>query len=162
MANDHLVPRDLPFVVGDLAPDFTLLDQDRAEWRLSDHVKQGDVVLSFYPMSFTGVCGTEMKCISDELSRPATAGTTIVGISCDSFPVQKAWADQMGFKQRLLADMHRAVCRAYGLYWPDLNVAWRGTVIVGKSPDGKGRVKWVQKREIKQAFSLDELLAALA
>ena len=42
--NDQLTARTAPLAVGDGAPDFTLLDQDRKEWKLSDAVKQGDVV----------------------------------------------------------------------------------------------------------------------
>ena len=88
-------------------------------------------------------------------------GATVVGISCDSFAVQKAWADKEGFKQPLLADMHRHVCKAYGLYWPDLNVSSRGTVVIGKDPSGLGTVKWVQAREPGKAMNWEEVLATL-
>lgn len=152
MPNENLKPRDTIVGVGEVAPDFTLKDQNRNDWTLSDAVKKGDVVLSFYPMSFTGVCGTEMKCVSADMAAWTQKGAQVVGISCDSFAVQKAWADAEGLKQPLLADMHRQVCKAYGLYWPDLNVAWRGTVVIGKSADGKGKVKWSQKREIGKAM----------
>ncbi|MBL8764794.1 MAG: redoxin domain-containing protein [Phycisphaerae bacterium] len=157
MVNEHLIARSEPPRPGEPAPDFTLPDQDRKEWTLSRARINGDVVLCFYPMSFTSVCGTEMECLTREMSRWTAVGAQMVGISCDSFAVQRAWADQMGFKQPLLADMHRAVCRAYGLYWPDLNVAWRGTVVVGRD----GLVRWSQKREIKSAMNLDEVLAAI-
>ena len=60
MRNEHLKPRSKPIAVGETAPLFTLLDQDRAEWSLKDALEQvgpdGDVVLSFYPMDFTSVC----------------------------------------------------------------------------------------------------------
>src|SRR5262245_57125039 len=120
-ANDHLKPRTSPIAVGETAPDFTLPDQNRQEWKLSEHLKQGEVVLCFYPMAFTGVCSTEMKCINDEMGEWQGKGVQVVGISADSFAVQKAFADKEGFKQPLLADMHRQVCKAYGLYWPELN-----------------------------------------
>lgn len=157
MPNDELQSRSKILNPGETAPDFVLTDQDRKEWRLSENLKKGEVVLCFYPMSFTGVCGTEMKCVSAEMAVWAKKGAQIVGISCDSFAVQKAWALAEGFKHTLLADMHRQVCQAYGLYWADLNVAWRGTVVVGKN----GKVKWSQKREIKDAMNLDDVLAAL-
>lgn len=162
MANEHLTPRTTPIRVGDEAPDFTLMTQDKAEWRLSDAVKKGDVVLCFYPLDFSPVCSTEMKCITEEFAKFTENGAQVVGISCDSFFCHKAWADSMGFKQTLLADMHRAVCKAYGLYFPDLNCASRGTIVVAKSADGKGKVKWAQAREIKNAMNLDEVIAAIS
>jgi peroxiredoxin len=162
MPNDSLPIRSAPIAVGELAPDFTLKAQDRSEWRLSDAIKRGDVVLCFFPLAFTGVCGTEMKCVTDELVNWKRQGAQIVGISCDSFAALKAWAEQLGLKQTLLADMHRHVCKAYGLYWPDLNVSSRGTVVIAQSPAGEGRVKWVQAREPGKAMDWNEVLASLA
>lgn len=162
MKNDHLSPRDRPIQAGEPAPDFTLKDQTRADWKLSDAVKKGDVVLCFFPMAFTGVCGTEMKCVTAEIGKWQAKGAQVVGVSCDSFAVLKEWADKEGFKQAMLADMHRQVCKAYGFFWPDLNVASRGTVVIGKDPSGRGTVKWAQAREIPKAMNLDEVLAAVA
>ncbi len=162
MLNAHLSPRSLPITVGEVAPDFVLKDQNRAEWSLAEAVKKGDVVLCFYPLSFTGVCSTEMKCVDAEMATWQQKGAQVVGISCDSFAVQKAFADSMGLKQPLLADMHRSVCRAYGLFWADLNVSSRGTVVIGRSADGKGKVKWVQARQPGDAMKWDDVLATLA
>lgn len=144
---------------GDEAPDFTLLDQNRSEWSLSEAAGHGTVVLCFYPLAFTSVCGTEMECITGELARWSDAGVRVVGISCDSFAAQKAWADQMGFTHPLLADMHRAVCKGYGLYWSDLNVASRGTVVVRRDDAGVLRVVWSQSRQPGDAMDFDAVLA---
>jgi peroxiredoxin len=156
-----LTPRQAPLRAGDEAPDFTLKDQNKQPWTLSEALERGPVVLCFYPMAFSSVCSTEMKCITDEFARWKEKGAQVLGVSCDSFFVQKAWADSLGLKQTLLADMHRDVCKAYGFYWPDLNVSTRGTVIVEKGPAGKPRVRWVQSREIPQALKADDILAAL-
>ncbi len=157
-----LNPRDTPIKVGELAPDFTLKDQNRADWKLSEALKKGDVVLCFFPLAFTGVCGTEMKCVNDEMAQWQKKGAQVIGISCDSFATLKAWADKEGYKQTFLADMHREVCKAYGLYWKDLNVSSRGTVVIGKSAEGKGKVKWVQAREPGKAMKWEEVVAWLA
>lgn len=154
-----LTPRETPITPGDAAPDFTLQDQHRKDWRLSEHVKAGDVVLAFFPLAFTGVCGTEMKCITDELAAWQKKGATVVGVSCDSFAALKAWADQMGLRHTLLSDIHREVCRGYGLYWKDLNVSQRATVVIGKSASGAGKVTWVQAREPGKAMAWDEVLS---
>jgi peroxiredoxin len=159
MANENLTPRSAPISVGDTAPDFTLTTQDRAEWKLSDHVRKGDVVLAFYPLAFTGVCSAEMKCIDDDFATWTAKGATVVGVSCDSFAANKAWAEKEGYKQVLLSDLHRAVCKAYGLYWPDLNVANRGTVVIGHSADGNGKIKFVQARAPGNAMKWEDVLA---
>lgn len=162
MAHDPSSARSTLITAGEIAPEFALKDQNRADWRLSDAVKQGDVVLCFFPLAFTGVCSTEMKCVDAEMDSWRRKGAQVVGISCDSFAALKAWADQLGLKQTLLADMHREVCKSYGLYWPELNVAHRGTVVIGKSPDGRGKVKWVQSREPGRAMNWEDVLAWLA
>lgn len=158
MKNEHLTPRPNPISVGETAPVFTLLDQTKSEWRLSEALKKGDVVLCFYPLDFSPVCSTEMKCVTDEMDRFASGGAQVVGISCDSFFVHEAWAKSLGLKQPLLADMHRSVCKAYGFFFPDLNVSSRGTVVIGKD----GKVKWVQARELKDAFKLEDLIGGIS
>lgn len=67
-------PRNTLITPGEIAPDFTVQTQDRQPWTLSEHVKQGDVVLCFFPFAFTGVCGTEMECLSKEMSRLSADG----------------------------------------------------------------------------------------
>ena len=39
---------------GDMAPDFTLIDQDRKPVKLSDFRGKQNVVLAFYSLAFTG------------------------------------------------------------------------------------------------------------
>lgn len=161
MSTPGLTPRSSLIAVGDTAPDFTLPDQDRKEWKLSDAVKKGDVVLAFYPFAFTGVCSLEMRCISEDYSTVSEKGATVVGISCDSFAANKAWAERDGYTHALLSDLHRDVCRAYGLYWADMNVANRGTVVIGKSADGVGKVKFVEARPASQAMNWVNVLSKI-
>ena len=40
--------------IGDMAPDFTLIDQDRKTVKLSDFRGKQNVVLAFYVLAFTG------------------------------------------------------------------------------------------------------------
>ncbi len=161
-ATTDLPTRGQPIAKGDSAPDFTLMTQNREEWTLSQALENGDVALCFYPMDFSPVCSTEMKCVNEEFDAWHDKGVQVVGVSCDSFFVHRAWAESLGLKQTLLADMHRAVSKAYGFYWPDLNISTRGTVLVGKGDDGKPVVRWVQSREISNAMDLNDLLAEIA
>ena len=148
-----------PIATGDAIPDFTLDDQDRKPWMLSQAIRAGDAVLCFYPFAFTGVCGTEMKCITREMSDWRARGLTVVGVSCDSSFVLKAWAAAEGFTHTLLSDQHRTVCQSLGIYWAEMNTTRRATVIVGASASGDSRAKWVQVREPKDGMSWAQVLS---
>ncbi len=161
MAIATMTERDRPLAPGETAPDFTLQDQNRKDWSLADALKKGDVVLCFFPLAFTGTCGIEMKCVTSEMASWQKKGATVVGISCDSFAALKAWAAAEGFQHTLLSDIHRRVCKAYGLYWADLNVSRRATVVIGKSTAGQGKVKWVQAREPGNAMKWEEIAGQL-
>lgn len=162
MPSDNLKPRDKAIAAGEIVPDFTLKTQDRAEWKLSDAVKKGDVVLSFFPFAFTGVCGTEMQCITREMAAWQKKNASVVGISCDSMFTLKAWAEKEGLKHTLLSDQHRQVTRALGLYWPDMNTTGRATVVIGRSETGQGKVKWVQTREPSNGMKWEEVVAVIS
>lgn len=143
--------------VGDVAPDFTLKNQDGNEVSLVSFKGQKNVVLAFYPLDWSPVCTNENKCLTDDFPSFSDANAELLGISTDSFFSHKAWADSLDLKHTLLADMHRDVCKAYGLYFPDLNCSKRATVIVGKD----GKVAYVKVQEIKTARDDKEILDAL-
>lgn len=154
-------PREKTIAPGEIAPDFTTSNQDRKDWALADALKKGDVVLCFFPFAFTGVCGTEMKCITKEMAAWKAKGADVVGISCDSPFVLKAWAAAEGFQHTLLSDQHRHITKGYGLYWGDMNTTRRATVIVSKSADGKGKVKFVEAREPGNAMDWERVMAQM-
>ena len=108
------------------APEFTLPDQAKANWTLSDHVRTGDVVLCFFPFAFTGVCSVEMRCISDEMAKWAAKGATVVGVSCDSMFANKAWADSSS-----ATPIKMVSARSSGIpAWSRLDSCWVSRMIV--------------------------------
>lgn len=144
--------------VGATAPDFTLKDQDEKDVTLSSFRGKKNVVLAFYPLDWSPVCTNENRCFTDDFPKFNEAGAEVLGISADSFFCHKAWADALGLKQRLLADMHREVCKKYGLYFEPFNCAQRATVIVDK----QGIVRFVKVQEdILQARDNKAILSAL-
>ena len=142
--------------VGDAAPEFTLKDENGQEVSLSSF-RGKTVVLAFYPFDFSPVCTTENCALTEDLPKFAQKGAVVLGISCDSWFVHKAWKEKLGLKQPLLSDLKREVCQKYGLYFPDLNCSKRATVVVG--PDGRVTYKKVQ--ELKVARTNAEILAAV-
>ena len=120
--------------VGDLAPDFTLIDQDRQPVTLSSFRGLKNVVVVFYPLSFTGTCQAELCTIRDSIADFSGDDVQTLAISVDSSPVHKRWADEQGYTFPLLADFwpHGAVASAYGVFNAEIGLALRGTFIVDK------------------------------
>ena len=143
--------------MGDMAPDFTLKDQDQKEVSLSSFRGKKNVVLAFYPLDWSPVCTGENKCLTDDFPKFEGLNTVVLGISTDSFFSHKAWADALGLKHTLLADFNREVVKKYGLYFEPLNCGKRATVIVDKH----GRVAYVKVQEIKVARDDKDILEAL-
>ena len=128
-----------PIAAGTPAPDFTLPDQDKKDFKLSDYVGKKPVALFFYPLDWSPTCSKENVCFSQDLSRFGQYAE-VAAISVDSVWSHKAWAEKLGFKHRMLADMHRNVIKAYGLYHSGANISQRATVLLGKD----GKVAWVK------------------
>jgi mycoredoxin-dependent peroxiredoxin len=56
----------LTALVGELAPDFELVDQHGSPVRLSSFRSNRDVVLVFFPWAFSRVCTGELQALRDE------------------------------------------------------------------------------------------------
>ena len=142
--------------VGDMAPDFTLKDQDQKDVTLSSFRGRKNVVLAFYPLDWSPVCTGENKCLTDDFPKFEGLNTVVLGISTDSFFSHKAWADALDLKHTLLADFKREVVKKFGLYFEPLNCGQRATVIVDKN----GKVAYVKVQEIKVARDDKDILEA--
>ena len=146
--------------VGDLAPDFELMDQHRHPVRLSSFRGSKNVVVVFYPLAFTGVCQGELCAIRDSLEDFSSDDVQTLAISVDSGAVHAKWAAEQGYTFPLLADFwpHGEVARAYGVLQEDIGLALRGTFIVDK----QGAVAYKVVNAIPDARDLDDYRAVLA
>ena len=95
------------------APDFTLVDQDENERKLSDF-RGKNVVLAFYPFDFSPVCTVEFGCFNDDLSKLNDLNVQVLGISVDSKYSHKEFSQKLGLNFPLLSDFNKDVCRLYG------------------------------------------------
>ncbi|GGM68474.1 peroxiredoxin [Lentzea pudingi] len=100
---------------GDLAPDFSLPDQDGTERKLSELLGNGPVVLFFYPAAMTSGCTAQSCHFRDLASEFAQAGAQRVGISRDDVATQKEFAELNGFDYPLLADVAGEVAELFGV-----------------------------------------------
>lgn len=127
-------------VVGSPAPTFELSDQHGVKVSLSSFRDKKNVVLLFYPFSFTGICTGELCEIRDDLSAFQNDDVQLLAISCDSIFSQRSFADAQGYKFPVLSDFwpHGAVSKAYGVFNEARGCALRGTFIIDKS----GILRW--------------------
>ena len=138
--------------IGQPAPDFTLLDQNKRAVSLSEFRGRKNVVLVFYPWAFTRVCGNELYAIRDELESLQNDDVQVLTVSVDSVYSHRTWADREGFEFPLLSDFwpHGEVAQLYGVFDPEAGAALRGTFII----DREGIVRWSVVNEIPDARDL--------
>ncbi|SMC87955.1 peroxiredoxin [Lentzea albidocapillata] len=100
---------------GDLAPDFTLPDQDGTDRKLSALLEAGPVVLFFYPAAMTTGCTAQSCHFRDLAAEFEEAGAQRVGISMDDVAKQKQFAELNNFDYPLLSDTGGDVAEQYGV-----------------------------------------------
>ena len=120
--------------VGQEAPDFELPDQQRNKVKLSNFRGDKNVVVVFYPFTFTGVCTGELCEIRDDLAAYERAGAQVLAVSCDSPFAQAKFADEQGYTFPVLSDFwpHGAVAKAYGVFNETNGAARRATFVIDK------------------------------
>ena len=147
---------------GDIAPDFTLTDQDGQPVSLAA-LRGKPVVLYFYPKADTPGCTTQACGVRDHKADYTQAGAVVLGVSPD--PVKRiAKFDQkydLGFP--LLADEDHSVAEAYGV--------WAQKSMYGRTYMGNERTTFVINadgtirdvfRKVKPAEHDELVLGALA
>ena len=98
---------------GDLAPDFSLLDQHGSTVRLQDF-RGRKVLVYFYPEADTPGCTTQSCDLRDHRQDFAGIGVEVVGISPDAPDKQLAFDRKYGLGFPLLADEDHAVAEEWG------------------------------------------------
>jgi peroxiredoxin Q/BCP len=144
--------------VGDRAPDFTLSDQDGNARTLSAMLKDGPVVLFFYPAAMTKGCTKESCHFRDLAAEFAAVGAQRVGVSLDDVAKQKQFSDNNHFDYPLLSDADGEASRAYGVKRSiGLLKVRRETFVIGSD----GRIVAMIKSEFDMDSHADKALAAL-
>ena len=133
--------------IGDVAPDFTLKSKNQTgdikDVKLSDY-KGKNIVLLFYPLSFTGTCTEEMCTISNGFNEYSNLNAEVFGISIDSLFTQEAWAKQNNIKIPLLSDFNKEVIEKYGTKYPE------GGFVLGMNGVSKRSAFIIDKKGIVQ------------
>lgn len=121
--------------IGNMAPTFSLLDNQGNETTLKSFREQSRVVVYFYPKAMTPGCTIQAQGLRDIAKELKKRKVVVLGISPD--PVSRlakfVERDQLNF--RLLSDPDHAVADAYG--------AWGPKKFMGREFDGILRTTFI-------------------
>ena len=99
-------------VIGELAPDFTLMGSDNKEHKLSDY-RGKKVILYFYPKDNTPGCTTEACDFRDNITTINEKNAIVIGISKDTIRTHNNFISKFNLPFLLLSDEEKVVCGLY-------------------------------------------------
>jgi peroxiredoxin Q/BCP len=101
--------------VGDIAPDFSLPDQNGNNHKLSDYKKHW-VLIYFYPKDNTPGCTKEACAIRDNYAGFKELNAKVLGISTDSVESHSKFSEKQKLPFILLSDIDKKVVNLYGVF----------------------------------------------
>ena len=127
---------DTEMKINDIAPDFSLIDQNGKQHRISDYRGRW-VVLYFYPKNNTAGCTKEACKFRDDYFRLTKLGAEVLGVSIDNQDSHAEFTKKYSLPFPLLADSDGKVASQYGSFFSfgPLRFAKRHTFII--DPDGR-------------------------
>ncbi|MEP1471579.1 MAG: thioredoxin-dependent thiol peroxidase [Halieaceae bacterium] len=148
--------------VGNLAPAFTLKDQDDNKVSLKDFRGKKNVALYFYPKAMTPGCTVQACGIRDSKKQLAKLDTVVLGVSPDPVARLGKFIDKQDLNFTLLSDEDHAITDKYGAWGlkkfmgREFMGVLRTTFIIGKD----GRLKHVMDK-VKTKSHHDDVMALI-
>jgi len=142
---------------GDPAKNFSLKDQNDETFDLYEHTTNR-VLLSFHPLAWTPFCAAQMKSLEDNRDTLQSLNTIAVGISVDSIPCKKAWAEQLGITHTsLLCDFFAQgrVAQMYGIFREANGFSERANILI----DETQKVVFVKVYPVHSVPEIGEVIA---
>ena len=99
-----------------VAPDFSVVNQDNKLIQLSDYKGKKNVVLYFYPKDDTPGCTIEANEFTKYAADFADTDTVILGVSKDSCESHMDFIHKFNLNLELLADTSGELCESYGVW----------------------------------------------
>jgi peroxiredoxin Q/BCP len=147
---------------GNLAPAFSLPNQDGVTVSLKDFRGRKTVVLYFYPAAMTPGCTTQACGLRDSAKELAKLDAVVLGVSKDLPAKLKRFRERDALDFDLLSDPDHEVCDKYGAWGPKkfmgraFDGILRTTFIIGKD----GRLRHVMDN-VKTKTHHEDVLAIL-
>ncbi|KYP97773.1 thiol peroxidase [Sodalis-like endosymbiont of Proechinophthirus fluctus] len=123
-----------PLKSGDIAPQFSLLDQDGELISLTDFQEQR-VLVYFYPKAMTPGCTVQACGLRDNMDDLKKAGVDVLGISTDKPEKLSRFAEKELLNFTLLSDEDHQVANQFGV--------WGKKSFIGKTYDGIHRISFL-------------------
>ncbi|MCL1091637.1 thioredoxin-dependent thiol peroxidase [Shewanella profunda] len=120
---------------GEKAPQFTLNDQNGSSVSLQDALKQGPVLVYFYPKASTPGCTVQACGLRDSKAKLDNHKVTVLGISPDPVAKLAKFAEKQSLNFSLLSDEDHSVADAFGV--------WGEKKFMGKIYDGIHRLSFL-------------------
>ncbi len=115
----------MAITIGQKAPEFTLHDSDKKVVSLADY-KGKNVLLLFFPQSFTGTCTTELCNLRDNIAVYNNANAHVFGISVDSVFTLAKFKEDQKLNFSLLSDFNKETSIAYDTIYTDWILNMKG------------------------------------
>ena len=122
---------------GDLAPEFEGTDQTGNQQSLTALLKNGPLLLYFYPADFTPICTAQACAFRDRQEVLNDASVQVVGVSPQSESSHQRFADTYDLGFPLIPDQNKRIIKAYGVDGPFGIGVRRATFLIGT--DGRIR-----------------------
>lgn len=148
--------------IGNLAPAFTLPDQDGNKVSLRQFRDDKNVVLYFYPKAMTPGCTVQACGLRDARAELEALDTVVLGVSPDPVSRLGKFIDKQSLSFTLLSDENHAIAEKYGAWGlkkfmgREFMGILRTTFIIGKD----GRLKHVMDK-VKTKTHHDDVLALI-
>lgn len=148
--------------IGNMAPAFTLPDQDGNKVTLRQFKDNNNVALYFYPKAMTPGCTVQACGIRDSQKALAKLDTVVLGVSPDPVAKLGRFIEKQDLNFTLLSDEDHAVTEKYGAWGlkkfmgREFMGVLRSTYIIGKD----GRLKAVMDK-VKTKSHHDDLMALI-
>ena len=147
--------------VGMKAPDFSLMDKDGREIKLSDYLGK-KVVLYFYPKDNTPGCTRQACGFAGLYHEFESRGVVVIGISKDSVASHQKFAKKYDLPFILLADPERQAIEGFGV-WQEKKMYGKVCMGVARTTfiiDENGIVTQIKKK-VKPDTNAAEILELL-
>ena len=102
--------------LGNLAPTFSLKDQNGKKVSIKDFRDKKNVVIYFYPKAMTPGCKVQACGMRDSKRKPGNLDTVTLGISPDPVTRLKKFEDKESLNFTLLSDEGHSVAEKYGVW----------------------------------------------
>jgi len=142
--------------VGTPAPDFEATLDDGSSFRLSDLRADKNVVLYFYPKSFSGGCTAQACSFRDNYDSISAYDAVIVGVSADAVDSQAAFKTRYELGFPLVADEDKRVSNLYGTIG-SFGIRARVTYIIDK----QGVIRSAFRHDIAIGRHQEDVITAL-